>query len=331
MKPLVAGIVPVLLVLLVACGFGATPTPAPTPTPVDSPERGAREWYEAIANSDGLRMDDRTCAAQKEAVRQSGLMTTAFSTLGQLLIGKQEIKVDVSGLAYTRVGSGSDSTDIRVVGTVRTAIGLSVQSQAINQTMRMVRENGKWKYCGQAGVAQPTQGLNQTLCSKSARGAVNLFTRKQFSKEDLARLVLQPSEAPFPPGVFEGNMDRYREQGAKDFTVVVYSGQGGFREYIISAAVTFPDSNVAIKALSAIIDGKVAAIDSTFIRAKNAVTGLGEEGYCVETWNRAGEPNTVEYNWRTGNVILVLFALPSPTLTGTDITALAEKMQSHAQ
>ncbi len=117
-------------------------------TLVDSPENAAREWLQAFGNLDGNKLAERTCAAQQANVQQAGMWTSAFAILGQMMIGQQG-KTDVSSLNFTTVRSSGDTAYVRVTGQIRAAVLALATTQNVDETWRMVREDGKWKWCGQ--------------------------------------------------------------------------------------------------------------------------------------------------------------------------------------
>ncbi len=123
----------------------------------DTPQNAARKWYQAVADFDGLKVDDLPCDAEKEKLRQGGLFITAFGflaggMLGQSLMG-QTVKADVSGLEFTIISSRAEVVDVHVGGRIRSAIGLAVQSQQLDQVLHMVWHEGKWKFCGEVSAS----------------------------------------------------------------------------------------------------------------------------------------------------------------------------------
>jgi hypothetical protein len=128
----------ILLCVVSACGGG------------DSPEAAAKEWLQAMAAMDGNKIAERTCAAQQASVQQAGLWLSVFGLFGQMQLGDQaQAKIDISGLTFTTVRSSGDTAAVQVSGRVRVAILAVSQAQDVNETWRMEREDGKWKWCGQ--------------------------------------------------------------------------------------------------------------------------------------------------------------------------------------
>jgi len=129
--------------LLAACGPG------------DSPEQAAKEWIEAFVNLDGNKLAERTCAAQQENVQSGAMWVSAFAALGQMFTG-QRTKADISDLRFVTIGrSGSDIAQVRVTGVIRISVLAIAQTQQVDETWQMIREAGRWKWCGLAEV--PTQ------------------------------------------------------------------------------------------------------------------------------------------------------------------------------
>lgn len=119
-------------------------------TLIDSPENAAREWLQAFGNLDGNKIAERTCAAQQANVQQAGLWTSAITLIGQYLVGQGlQGKTDVSSLNFTTVRSSSDVAYVRVTGQIRAAVLAFATTQNVDETWKMVREDGKWKWCGQ--------------------------------------------------------------------------------------------------------------------------------------------------------------------------------------
>ena len=136
MKHLVSGLVLLCLIfLLVACSS-------------DSPEAAAKDWMQAFADLDGNKIAARTCAEQQENLQEAGMWISAFTIFGQMTIG-QESQIDISDLKYATISSTDDTAQVRVTGQVRAAILALSQAQDIDETWRMVREDGEWKWCGQ--------------------------------------------------------------------------------------------------------------------------------------------------------------------------------------
>jgi hypothetical protein len=91
-RAILAVLILTLASTLAACGLG------------DSPEGAAKEWTQAMANLDGNKISERTCAAQQANVQQAGLWASVFNIFGQQTIG-QQAKTDISDLKFTVVSN----------------------------------------------------------------------------------------------------------------------------------------------------------------------------------------------------------------------------------
>lgn len=125
----------VLFIALVSCGIG------------DSPEKAAQEWIEALVSMDGNTLMARTCAAQQGYVQEAGLWYSLIGMFGQSFTG-QQAEVDLSDLNFKTVKRSGDTAQVRVTGEMRVAILAVAQSQYVDEVWTMVREEGKWKWCG---------------------------------------------------------------------------------------------------------------------------------------------------------------------------------------
>lgn len=130
-----AGLTLIGVCLLTACGTGETP------------ESAAEEWLEALANMDGNELLERTCAEQQGNVQEAGLWLSAFAVLAQSFTG-QQTEADISDLNFAVVDKSGDTARVRVSGQIRTAVLAVAQVQEVDEVWRMVREDGKWKWCG---------------------------------------------------------------------------------------------------------------------------------------------------------------------------------------
>lgn len=125
----------ILLSLLSACG------------PTDSPDKAAKEWLEAWTNLDGNKLAERTCDAQQENVQSGAIWVSAFAALGEMFTG-QRTQVDTSDLHFVPISKSGDTAQIRVTGEIRSAVLAIAQTQEVDETWLIVREGGKWKWCG---------------------------------------------------------------------------------------------------------------------------------------------------------------------------------------
>lgn len=123
--------------VLTACGIG------------ESPERAAKEWLEAMINLDGNKILERTCMAQRENVQEASLWSSAFAMLPQMF-GLDVIKVqgDISDLEFAATYIDEETVHVRVTGELRVAVLGIAEAIPVDETWLMVKEEGKWRWCG---------------------------------------------------------------------------------------------------------------------------------------------------------------------------------------
>lgn len=142
-----------------------TPTPLDTSTyatatpPADSPEIAAMEWLEAQLNLRGVTLAERTCASQRDDVQGDATLVSALA----LLVG-QDVQGSISGVQFETLSIDGDTAQVKVSGETRVAVLGSSTTSVLDETWQMVREDGVWKWCGQAGACVPhdpgTHGLD---------------------------------------------------------------------------------------------------------------------------------------------------------------------------
>lgn len=118
----------------------------------EKPEEAAKEWADAMVNLDGNKMLERTCAAQREAVQMAGSWNSALVMLPQLFGLDVKTQADVSDLKFTATNVKEDTAHVQVTGEIRVAVLAVAQTYPIDETWLMVKEDDKWKWCGQASV-----------------------------------------------------------------------------------------------------------------------------------------------------------------------------------
>ena len=116
----------------------------------DSPEKAATEAMQALVSMDGLKLDERTAQAEKEQQQKRGLLITVLMVLGSAVPGvdSEDLKLSMTDLKVSTLETQDDTAQVRVTAKVRVAVKLVVKSVEIDQTWRMVREDGEWRYCG---------------------------------------------------------------------------------------------------------------------------------------------------------------------------------------
>lgn len=132
-----------MAVLLVVCSFLLTAC-------FESPEKGAKEWFDAMLNLDGNRILERTCVEYRPQIQEWGLWNSAFAMLPQLFGLDLKSQGDVSGLKFDEISNSSSETTayVRVHGEVRVAVLAFAQSVPVDETWLMVKEDDVWRWCG---------------------------------------------------------------------------------------------------------------------------------------------------------------------------------------
>ena len=116
----------------------------------DSPERAAKEWFDAMLNLDGNKILDRTCLEQRVVVQEAGLWNSAFALLPQLFGLDIKSQGDVSGLKFSQTSINTEGTvaTVRVYGEIRVAVLAFAQAYPVDEIWLMVKEDGEWRWCG---------------------------------------------------------------------------------------------------------------------------------------------------------------------------------------
>ena len=117
---------------------------------LEGPEAAARRYLQAAVAYDGNELARRTCAAQQQALMEAGLVITALDLIANYYVdvGLEDIDFDLRDLEFTEISRSGDQAVVRVSGELRTSLlFLSVPGQ-VDDTWLMVREDGRWKYCG---------------------------------------------------------------------------------------------------------------------------------------------------------------------------------------
>lgn len=113
-----------------------------------TPDRAAKEWFEAQANSDGNTMLGLTCESEKQAMQELGLISAGLSLLPQLFGFDIEGEGDLSDVTFTTTREDSNLAYVHVSGTMRVAVLTFAQEMQIDETWIMAREDDTWKWCG---------------------------------------------------------------------------------------------------------------------------------------------------------------------------------------
>lgn len=118
------------------------------------PEQAAEKFLEASMNMDGNQVIEYTCLSERETMQTLGLYESAFSLVGQLLpqlFGLDldiPFEIDTSDVHYVAVSNNGQTASVRVTGDVRYSVMAFADVIDVDETWRMVLEDGKWKWCG---------------------------------------------------------------------------------------------------------------------------------------------------------------------------------------
>jgi len=153
---------------------------------VETPGRAAKEFINALINLDGNKILERTCAAERENIQSVGLLTSAFSIIPQLFGLDLESEGDVSDLKFTTIELYSNTAYVHVSGEMRVAVIAFANNIPIDETWMMVKENGKWKWCGSV-----ENNLSQALPTNTT--SVEQTRTLSPIKTDEAEKITQPS------------------------------------------------------------------------------------------------------------------------------------------
>lgn len=159
----------------VGCSIGNT----------ESPEQGARGWFDGLSAMDGFKVEDRTCKAKQDELKTAGLFATMVQLFGQSQLG-EKVKIDTSNVNIEGIRTNGDTAEVRITGRLRAGIGLAVNSQDLLSVWKMVRENGRWKYCGE------DREVTATVVAMATATA----TASHYTPADVKNLQIQENDFP---------------------------------------------------------------------------------------------------------------------------------------
>lgn len=148
----IARVLPIALLLIVAllaaaCGGGAAPTTAPADdnsgdAAAGSPAEAAQGFFEAIYTGGDASAFVCSEAGVADAYEQAAEASAAAFA---------EAEIDVSGLTFNVTEESADSATVEVAGeVVYTMAGVTTPVTLPASSVRMVNEDGAWKFCGGA-------------------------------------------------------------------------------------------------------------------------------------------------------------------------------------
>jgi hypothetical protein len=135
------------MAILVLCVTGCVTEPGP--------DTVAKQWVDAFAAQDGLKVGELTCDAQQQALNSTGALFSMIGIVSASFLSGEKPKISADELSYATVRNEGTSADVRITGRIRYAVGLVSQAQQTDVTMRMVKERSKWRFCGNVGAQPP--------------------------------------------------------------------------------------------------------------------------------------------------------------------------------
>lgn len=319
MKALSSAIAIIIAAALVAgCRVGSAETP----------EQGAKAWFDALAEMDGFKVEDRTCQAQQEKMREAGLFSTMLQLFGQSQLGEQ-VKIDASSVIVETIRSSGDTAQVRITGKLRAGIGLAVTDQDLAFVWNMVREDGRWKYCG-----EDVQGTAEMAARATATTVATYFTESEATS-----IVITPEESNMPGHGWYGGLDDHlpgiaaKKAGANGCAMWGHwdLADGNFSyPAFYSFVAWYPDPETASRSLRIQTEdvwNRRYAVSWTEVEG----IGLGDEGTGVEVL--VEEPGktvrSLAYIWRVKNVVLMLeYSDEAERFSAAPARPLAEQMQA---
>ena len=112
-----------------------------------APAKAAEEWIQAISTSDGVTALALTCDEYKPAIQEMGFFMGGMNMLTGGMLSNAE--VDTSGLEFETISRNGSEAVVSVSGNIIQGMMGVAMEQPINANIYMLKEDGKWKYCGE--------------------------------------------------------------------------------------------------------------------------------------------------------------------------------------
>lgn len=115
-----------------------------------SPAAAARRYYAAATRWDGNQLARLTCAEQQTALMEAGLVAGALDIIARYYLGDglDLVEIDIEDIRFETISESEQEAIVHVSGELRTAYLLLSLPVPVDENWRMVRENGRWKWCG---------------------------------------------------------------------------------------------------------------------------------------------------------------------------------------
>ncbi len=111
------------------------------------PEGTASRWFKAVATGDGATALSLTCREYQSQVQMAGFLTAGLG----LLSGGNSPKVtaNMSNLEFSTLSQDGESAAVHAQGEIIVSLFGAAMPEQINSSLTLVREDGKWKVCGE--------------------------------------------------------------------------------------------------------------------------------------------------------------------------------------
>lgn len=114
----------------------------------DTPAAAAERFVDAATRLDGLQINDLTCDAKRdEVLSQSATASGLF-----VYFGLPAPQSSTKAMTYDTVSEKGDEATVHVRGHFTAAILGFAQTMPVDATFLMRREDGQWKFCGEAAT-----------------------------------------------------------------------------------------------------------------------------------------------------------------------------------
>jgi hypothetical protein len=111
------------------------------------PSGAAKQWYKAVATGDGATALSLTCQEYQSQVQMAGFLTAGLGLLVGVDTGAA--KTDMSDLKFATTSQNGNTAAVRVEGEIIVSLLGAAMPEKVNSTLKLIREDGKWKVCGE--------------------------------------------------------------------------------------------------------------------------------------------------------------------------------------
>jgi len=136
-------------------------------------EAGAKRWVKASAEMDWPTMSKLTCAEYQNSIQTLGVVSSLTTYIAPEIINEltgtelgkllQEYKIDVSDIDYEQVSISNDQAVVHAEGSISASILHMPITIPVDSDYYMIKESGKWKWCGGVDNVDYESLFNNTL------------------------------------------------------------------------------------------------------------------------------------------------------------------------